>query len=166
MLNSRSCDASQLMQVLTELPVMYFVLRNLDYSHRLAAIDVLGVVLGVWSKIQGTSQRNPVLSAASVKTVVWVCFFFSLSCWEEAQLCGQRISFPDSSVDSLKLSLLTAAIQLIVYLSDWIVASQKICAFIKMSNALISRGPDPLLIFLPSRHKCGENAMQILFLIW
>lgn len=66
-----SCEAIQLMQVLTELPVMYFVFRNLAYSHRLAVIDVLCVLLGVRSEIQGTSHLNPVLSAASIKTVVF-----------------------------------------------------------------------------------------------
>lgn len=51
--------------------------------------------------------------------------------------CGQRLSVPDSSVDSLKL--LTAAIQLIMSLSDWIEASLK--KYIYSSKCQILENP-------------------------
>lgn len=117
---------ASMMQVITELPAMCFVLRNLDWILTLAGCYGCGwFSLRVLSAIQNTSHLNPVLSASSL--LYFSEFFLQLLKKK------QRLSVPNSSVDSLKLLLLTAAIQLIMCLSDRIVASVKIHLFIKMS---------------------------------
>lgn len=118
---------ASMMQVITELPAMCFVLRNLDWILTLDGCYGCGrFSLWVLSAIQNTSHLNPVLSASSLYSLV----SFSSAAEKKKK---QRLSVPNSSVDSLKLLLLTAAIQLIRCLSDRIVASVKIHLFIKMS---------------------------------